>query len=247
MKSAENAEAVICGYDWEADVSAFYADPSIHNYLEIRKKHPGREPPNNFFAGIDPLFAMREDLQKWSIDPALVAATMDADREAIDTLSLNLLALMRDRQDREQAGETHVQSRGVGIPDRLIDYLIVIMFEAMEQYGEPHAVSALNFLVRQRLGGQRMAMHQAFEKKSRKEFVISTMTSARRLGWDTSLRDIASILGMQPSSISRLFEPGELEKSIEFFLAQPPLVLLSSEDEDPMMRALHRNLREQQP
>ena len=90
-------------------------------------------------------------------------------------------------------------------------------------------------------------MHQAYEKKSRKEFVIRAMTSARRLGWDTSLRDIAGILGMQPSSISRLFEPGELEKSIEFCLSQPPLVFLSSEDEDPMMRALHRNVREQHP
>jgi len=52
---------------------------------------------------------------------------------------------------------------------------------------------------------------------------------------------------MQPSSISRLFEPGELEKSIELCLSQPPLVFLSSEDEDPMMRALHRNVREQHP
>lgn len=247
MKFAENTEATIGGHDWDADVSVFRSDPSIRNYLEIREKHPRREPPNIFFAGIDPLFAMQEDLQKWKIDSALVAATMDADREAIDTLSLNLLALMCDRQDLEQAGETHIQSRGIGIPDRLIDYLIVIMFEAMEQYGEPHAVGSLNFLVRQRLGGQRMAMHQAYEKKSRKEFVIRAMTSARRLGWDTSLRDIAGILGMQPSSISRLFEPGELEKSIELCLSQPPLVFLSSEDEDPMMRALHRNVREQHP
>ena len=247
MTLANNADAQIEGLNWDDDVAVFWNDPSIRNYLDIRACYPEKEPPQAVFMGIDPLYAMRDDLEKWGIDLVLVASVMDADRQAVDMLSIKLLSLIDDRQRLTNEGNTTLQSRGISVPNSLVDYLIVIMFEAMEQYDEPHAVGALNFLVRQRLGGARMAMHQSFKKNDRKSAVVALMASAKRLGWNTSLREMAKICKVQPSSISRLFKPGELEELILDYMNQPPVDLLPFEEDEPMMRALHRNVREQHP
>lgn len=219
-----NVGSAILGDNWEADLAAFRADPSIRNYLAIREKHSDREPPNDTYGGLDPLFAMQAELERWGIQPLLVAGVLDADREAIEQLSLKLLDLMLERQKLEEVGETHVQARGLAIPDRLIDYLIVVMFEAMECNNEAHAVGSLNFLIRERLGGANMALHQAYLKKRKKDEVVSVLATARRQGKDVSIRQIAKWMKIQPSSITRLFEPGELEQRIELFLRQPSLL-----------------------
>ncbi len=95
------------------------------------------------YGGFDPLLALTSALKEADIDQELVAAVMDNDREAVDALAMILLERIRDRNKLASEGHTHLQSRGLGISDSLIDYLLIIALEApVSFFGElPVAVS----------------------------------------------------------------------------------------------------------
>lgn len=243
----------LTGDNWDEDLAAFVARPTIANYLLLRRLHPGREPTGWWFSGIDPLFAMSEDLERWEIPVADVAAAMDADHSAIERVALRLLHLLADREAKWADNETQLVRRGATVPDQLVDYLIVILLEGMSEYDEPASIGALNFLIRERLGGPDKAMHAAYLKRTKKQAVVSMIASARRIPdfAEPTLRQVAAALGMNVSSASRLFQPGELERLVSVEMerssSEGPLIDPDEVTESEHFRALHRNIRAQQP
>ena len=69
---------------------AFKADPSIANYVKIRRKKSTRADRGQRVWRNRPLFAMENELRQYQIDPNLVASIFDADEASISELSLLL-------------------------------------------------------------------------------------------------------------------------------------------------------------
>lgn len=233
--------------EWDADIANYQLEPSVKKYLVLRDVYPDKDPSLDRYSGIDQLYALKPLLEKFSIESVDVAACMDADPAAIDRVSLKLLALLEERREQELAGDDTLQSRGVAITDSLINYLISIILESMERYNEPTASSSLFLLMREQLGGQNMGLYRSYQKYSRKGSVVAIMASSRNLGMACSLGQVAIILGVNKSALSRMFGEGELEKLIKEERARPVVDFLPFEDEDPIIQALPRKVREQRP
>ena len=232
--------------NWDVDFKHFQADFSIRNFIAMRKSYQGQNLFIPRYSGIEQLYALKPLLEKFEIETVDVAACMDADPIAIDRVTIKLLALLADRQEREAAQETALQSRGEAIGDGLINYLICIILESQEHYSEPVLSASLFRLIREQLGGQNKSLHRSYQKISRRGQVVEIIASARKQGWECSLGQVATLMSVNKSSLSRMFETGELEKLIGEAMARPTLEgFVSYEDEDPIMRALPRKVREQ--
>lgn len=231
---------------WDNDIANYQSEPSIKKYLALRNHYPDRDPSFVKYSGIDQLYALKPLLEKFSLDFADVAASMDADPKAIDRVSLRLLTLLDERRDLEAEGRDTLRRRGIAITNGLINYLIAIILESMEHYDEPIACSSLFLLIREQIGGQDMFLYQSYKKLDRRGSVVAIMVSARNLGWECSLGEVAKILGLNKSSLSRMFSKGELEQLISAEMSRPTIDW-SLPDEDPAMRALPRKVREQHP
>ena len=72
-------------------------NPSIAHYLKLRREHPEAEIEISVSGGIDHLFFMQSELQRFGIDPQLVASVLDANSEAISEISLLLLEKLVQR------------------------------------------------------------------------------------------------------------------------------------------------------
>ena len=112
-------------------VSAYQEKRSFENYLRLRRDIPDAE-IDVALSRTRPLFALAEELVKHGIDPILVAGALDASEPAIDELSLRLMECLVARGKLSDTGPGHIEQRRNAISDTLINYLIVIMLEAME-------------------------------------------------------------------------------------------------------------------
>ena len=121
-------------FDDEPDPSlsrAYKNNPTIENYISLRRTNPNTEIEVAFTNGLDWLFANSEVLRENGIDPQWFASALDANEEAISKLSLHLLEKIVERSRLEKSGETHVMSRGIGISDSLVNYLTAVMLDAL--------------------------------------------------------------------------------------------------------------------
>jgi hypothetical protein len=57
----------------------FDEDPSIENYVALRRFAPRCDTEIYRFAGVDPLRSLESDLKKFGLDPMLVCGVLDGD------------------------------------------------------------------------------------------------------------------------------------------------------------------------
>jgi hypothetical protein len=85
-----------CDEDGFNELSKAYKDdPSIENYVKLRRGNPSAEIEVGVIGGMEQLMYMRRVLRRFGIDPQLVAGTMDADPDAISEISLQLMERLR--------------------------------------------------------------------------------------------------------------------------------------------------------
>src|SRR5215813_7769014 len=60
-------------------VLRYEKDPTIANYLQIRRDFPETEIQVSYFGGIEALFSLEEIFARQGIDPMLIAGALDAD------------------------------------------------------------------------------------------------------------------------------------------------------------------------
>ena len=94
---------------------------------------------------------------------------------------------------------THLQSRGKGISDALIDHLIVVMLEALQHHDVAPRPS-LVLLMRERLGGANTDIFKSHKKRESQDQAIFHGFQLRRRGVQPTIRRVADILGVQPST-----------------------------------------------
>jgi hypothetical protein len=194
----------------------FDEDPSIENYVALRRFAPGCDTEIYRFAGVDPLRSLESDLKKFGLDPVLICGVLDGDDREMDELCLQLLERLIERKRLVAEGMTQLQSRCKGVSDALIDHLIVVMLEAMQQNGvDPRPSFVL--LVRERLGGANTDIFKSHKKRESQDQAIFLGFQLRRRGAQPTIRRVADILGVQPSTVNRWFPEGDFLERVEEF------------------------------
>lgn len=194
----------------------FHADPSIENYVALRRFAWGYDTEIQRFVEVDPLQALGHDLERAGLDRALVCGALGGDDRDIDELCLQLMERLIERKCMEARGATHLQGRGDGISDALVSHLIVSMMEALQQDSLQPKPSFV-ILVREQLGGANTEIYKTHTKRlGRNRAVFLGMQIKRRCEQPT-IRQIAAMMGVQPSTVSRWFPDGSFLEQVENF------------------------------
>jgi len=195
----------------------YKANPSIENYVKLRRNDPGAEIEVGVIGGMDQLFFMANELERYGFDPELVESTMNADPQAISELSLQIMEKMIEARNLAKSGKTHLIRRGSAIPDKLIHWLISCMLDSLSWNDDLHIPRDLIVLIRERLGGSNPEYEQAADTHERRYAAIQIGGQLKARGITPSFRAIARILSVSPSTVMRWFPNGEFEQEIEVF------------------------------
>lgn len=206
----------------------FKSDPTIENYVALRRENPDEEIEVAIFGGLDPWIALkdkrRDELKLSGIKSSLLLNVMDADEAAISELSLQLLEKLIERKKLQKNGETHLVGRDAAISDALIDYLIKCMLDAMEWTGSLTIPRDLIVLIRERLGGPSSKYRVDAEIKMHRD--SAKLIAARFLaaGKKPTFRLIGKALGVDASTVKRWFPDGDMMSEAEKYADLLPLV-----------------------
>src|SRR6516165_10206053 len=139
-------------------------NPSLENYLAIRREFPELDIQIAMSAGIDPLFALEDKCRQHGIDPALVAGAMDGFEPKIDKLCLILMERIVAREKINGVGA--YQRRRAAISDAMVNYLIAFMLEGLDWCeDEVRMPASLILLIRHQLGPLKGEFHKEYESR----------------------------------------------------------------------------------
>ncbi|MEA2875246.1 MAG: hypothetical protein QOF14_442 [Hyphomicrobiales bacterium] len=196
---------------------AFKKNPSIENYVRLRRENPTAEIEVSVLGGIDPLFYMEPELKRYGFDPDLIAGTLDADPDAISEISLQLMERIIEARKRAEAGETHLVRRGLAVPDKLIDWIINCSLDALSWNNTLEIPRDLIVLIRERLGGANPEYKQAAHAHEQKGNAALIGGQLKARGITPTFKMLADALGVAPSTVKRWFEPGEFEREVDYW------------------------------
>jgi hypothetical protein len=194
---------------------SYKSNPTIENYVALRRKHPKETIEVAVTGGLDWLFGNERILEQFGISADLVAGTLDADPRAISELSLQLLELIIERKRAERAGRTHVVSRKLAISDQLVNLLINMMLDALDWNHHLFIPRDLIVLIRHQTGG---GDREWDKNKTLEECRWNVLQAAFKLagqGRAPSIRAIAKDVGVNASTVMRWYSHGELAKFLE--------------------------------
>ena len=190
-------------------------NPSLENYLRLRRENPEAEIEVAIVGGLDPLIFMVDELRRHGLDPELVAGVMDADENAISDLSLQLIEKITNAKELERSGETHLGRRGLVIPDKLVNWLICVMLEAQSWNGTLRLSRDLIVLIRERLRGSSFDYERAMSADNRRTKAVLMAGQLKAQGKTTTRRMIAEHFGVAPSTVTRWFEDADFESEVD--------------------------------
>jgi hypothetical protein len=190
---------------------AFKRNPTIEHYLELRKNDPDAEIEVSIHGGVDQLFYMEPELARYGISADEFVSVFDADDKVISKFSLFFMEKIVEARRLAKAGETHLVRRGLAVPDKLIDWFITCSLDAMSYYDVLEINRDLIVLIRERLGGPfpEYEVGSLIREKRQRAAIIAGCIKAQ--GRSPSLREIASLMKVAPTTVMRWFGPGEFD------------------------------------
>lgn len=191
---------------------AYKQNPTMETYLALRRAHPDAEIEISASGGLDALFRMEPELQKHGFDPADIAAILDADPEAISKVALQCMEKLIAAKELAAKGETHLVGRGKAVPLALVDWMIMVALDGMSWTGQLEIPRDLIVLIQNRLGGIQGKYYRNSELHERKQNALFIAGQMLARGEKTGIRQLARLLGVEASSVSRWFEKGEFER-----------------------------------
>jgi hypothetical protein len=202
--------------DFWALEQRFEAEPTIENYVALRRSFIRCDTEIHRFAGVDPMQALGHDLEQAGFDRSLVCGALGGDDRDIDELCLQIMERLIERRRLAAKGETHLQARGDGISDALIGHLIIAMLEVLQQDGLTPRPSFV-LLVREQLGGANTEIYKSHIKWADRNRAVFLGMQIKRRGAQPTIRKIAEIMGVQPSTVSRWFPDGDFLELVDNF------------------------------
>jgi hypothetical protein len=195
---------------WKSLLNAYDNEPTITNYVRL-KRATGMSAVVQKFIDFDP-HAIAEALQQFGIEPLLVSGALDGDGSDIEELSVRLMERLIERDGLEKGGRTQVQSRGMAISDSLIDFLIVVMLQAVLE--DEH--SALSVLIQERLCGRKPDFYNEHLRLINQRKAVA-LAALKFPAGKISVRKVAKLMKVEPSTVSRWFPAGDLQEQVEQF------------------------------
>lgn len=200
------------------EITKYYkANPSLENYVKLRRENPDAEIEVSVIGGFDSMFYMRDELERYGIDPDLLGKILDADLDAISEIALRMMEKIVEAREIAAGGQTHLIRRGLAIPDKLIDWVICCSLDALSWSDELTTPRDLIVLIRERLGGS--DLHYEREgairnNKARAEWIAGQLMAR---GIVPTFKVIGDTLGVAPSTVKRWFRPGEFEQARDLY------------------------------
>jgi hypothetical protein len=149
-------------------VLRYEKDPTIANYLQIRRDFPEAEVEVGIFSGIDAPFKLEEKLAGQGFNPLLIVGALDADEHDIDAVCLQLLELLEAKRNLPKEGVGFIEARRKAISDATVNYLIVEILEGIDRCGGWIRMPAsLVVLLREQLCGSNPDVHQLYLTQQR--------------------------------------------------------------------------------
>lgn len=187
-------------------------NPTMETYLALRRADPDAEIEISASGGLDILFRLEPELQKHGFDPDDIAAILDADPEAISKVALQCMEKLIAAKELTAKGETHLVGRGMAVPLALIDWIIIVALDGMSWTGQLELPRDLIVLIQNRLGGIQGKYYRNNQLSERKYHALFIAGQMLARGEKTGIRQLARMLGVEASSVSRWFEEGEFER-----------------------------------
>ncbi len=156
-----------------------------------------------------------EIMLKHKLGGSVIRGINHGDVESQAELAKKLSELLDERERRERSGETHLVSRGLAIGDAEVNCLIGACFDSAAENGSL-LPDELRALVKRQLGGT--APQQSEVERSRHVQVVER--AAMRILWNgktPTFREIARDLGVEASTVIRLFSDEERKRLLEFW------------------------------
>ena len=201
-----------CDEDGFNELSKAYKDdPSIENYVKLRRGNPRAEIEVAVVGGVKQLMYTQRVLRRFGIDPQLVAGTMDADPDAISEISLQLMERIIEARKLAKAGQAHAVRRGHAIPDKLVDWIITCSLDSLSWNDSLLIPRDLIVLIRERLGGANPAYERASKAHENKRSAALIGGQLKARGVTPTFKMIGAILGVAPSTVKRWFEQGKFD------------------------------------
>jgi hypothetical protein len=194
---------------------AYKNSPLIELYVKLRRENPDAEIEVSIIGGMEQLFFLEPELRKHGFDPLVVASVMDADPQAISELSLQLMEKMLEAKNLGRSGKTHLSRRGLVVPDKLVNWLISCMLDALSWNNDLCIPRDLIVLIRERLGGSNPEYEQASHAHEMRWAAITIGGQLQARGKKPSFRMLARILNVAPSTVKRWFPKGDFAEEIE--------------------------------
>lgn len=188
---------------------SYKQDPTIENYLRLRRQHPDAEIEVAIIGGVEQLFFLENELRRYGIDPKIVADVMDDNRHAIAEMSLQLMEHLVVRSRKIESGETHLGRRGAAIPDKLVDWLIACALDSLSYNDDLQIPRDLIVLIRERLTGSSPEYERASHANEMRSNAIILGGQLLAAGIRPSYRTIGSMLKVAPSTVKRWFPKGD--------------------------------------
>ncbi|WP_439403206.1 hypothetical protein ACNJYA_15510 [Bradyrhizobium sp. DASA03068] len=195
----------------------YKADPSIENYVRLRRGDPEAEIEIGTVGGFESMFYMREVLARYGIDPKLLGGILDADQHAISEMALRLMEKLIEAQAIAADGETHLIRRGLAIPDKLIDWIICCSLDALSWNDDLMIPRDLIVLVRERLGGSNLQYEKEGQIRENKQNAGLIAGQLMAQGINPTFKIVGKALGVAPSTVKRWFGPGEFERERDVY------------------------------
>jgi len=194
---------------------AYKKNPSIEQYVQLRRNKPNAEIEISVIGGMDQLFFLEAELRKYGFDPSRVASVMDADQEAISELSLQLMEKLIEAKALSKKGKSHLARRGLAVPDKLINWLITCMLDSLSWNDHLHIPRDLIVLIRERLGGSNPEYEKTSNAHQMRWAALTIGGQLQARGINPSFRMLAGILNVAPSTVKRWFPNGEFTVEVE--------------------------------
>jgi hypothetical protein len=194
---------------------AYKRNPTLENYLALRRENPEGEIEVAIHGGIEQLFYMTDELARYGIEAGEFASVLDADNEAITYFSLFFMEKIVEARNLTKAGETHLVRRGLAVPNKLIDWFITCALDSLSWTDELEINRDLIVLIRERLGGPFPEYEEGSKIHERKMNATIVAGALKAQGDMPSIRQMAKAMNVAPSTFMRWFEPGEFEREAE--------------------------------
>jgi hypothetical protein len=189
-------------------------EPTLANYVRLRRTFGGSGVQAARFIEFDP-FSIEPELRQFGIDPSLVRGALEGDELQVDQMTLRLMECVVDRERIEKSGQAHLQSRRLAISDSLIDYLIVAMLEAAEEH-DASIPPSLIILIRERLCGTNPDRYKEQLRQEGRQDAVA-LAALKFPSGKVSIRSIANLMEVEPSTISRWFPDGDFQQHVDKF------------------------------